>query len=189
MPLAGQLHVQTARKLDPHRLAGDLRGQRGEGGVWISLSFFAAETTAHAQAPAHRAMHRDAEHTRDDDLGFGRVLGGGHGLTMETYGVGRNQRFVARDRTGVVFARHVVGGEHGPHPRHRQRGRGVDAQNAGMRLCRLNRTQAQQAERFVLLIGINGPTGDMADRAFVLGAHRQRSATNFANRLPQSLRR
>ena len=54
--------------------------ERGDRGAGIGLRLLAAEAAAHAQAAAHHAVRRDAEHVRDHDLGLGRVLGAGGDL-------------------------------------------------------------------------------------------------------------
>ena len=76
MPLAGDRHIEAARKADPHRTAGLASAQRGDGGEGIGLRFFAAESAAHAQALHRDHVSRHAQHARDNLLRLAGMLRG-----------------------------------------------------------------------------------------------------------------
>ncbi len=117
----------------------------------------------------------------------------GHGLPVELHEFRRHQRLVVHDRPGIVLARDIGGRQHGDDPLHRARPRCIDAEDARMRMRRLHRVHAEHAGRRELLVGIDGATSDMSDRAFMAldatAAHASCSATNLANRFAHSARR
>ena len=76
VPLAGDRHIQAARKADPHRTAGLASPQRGYRGEAIGLRFLAAERAAHAQALHRHHMARHAQHPRDNLLRLAGMLRG-----------------------------------------------------------------------------------------------------------------
>jgi hypothetical protein len=123
------------------------------------------------------------------------VLGNdpGHRLAVVADERGGDQRLVVQDGAGVVLAGNVRRSQHAHHARHGRRGRRVDREHARMRVRRLHRPQAQQTRRRMLFVGIDRAAADVAFRAFVPAAHARVSgrcsATNFANRFPQRLRR
>ena len=112
---------------------------------------------------------------------------------MELNPIVRNQRLVMHDRSAVVLAGNIGGGEHGADTRHRACSVAIDVENACMCMRRLHWENTEHAERRMLFVGVNGASGHVTDCALMAidprPAHAACSATNCRNRLAQSSRR